>query len=178
MICITLYFYFLRHFYFIVSDTIATFPEGIPDSYVNASVLTHIKSKINGLSYKQYNMALSILDNAAATIYNAIELRGVADNTYIIFASDNGGCPEAGGRNYPLRGTKGSLFEGGVRTEAFIYHPLKASGSFNHIFHVTDWFPTLMTIAGASFKPEEGYELDGLSQFDSIFNDQDPVRCE
>ena len=40
-------------------------------------------------------------------MHNAFDRVGVMDNTYIIFASDNGGCPAGGGRNYPLRGTKG-----------------------------------------------------------------------
>ncbi len=39
--------------------------------------------------------------------------QGVLEDTIIVMASDNGGCPAGGGRNYPLRGTKGSLFEGG-----------------------------------------------------------------
>ena len=42
-------------------------------------------------------------------MHNAFDRVGVVDNTYIIFASDNGGCPAGGGRNYPLRGTKGMV---------------------------------------------------------------------
>jgi arylsulfatase A len=62
-------------------------------------------------------MALSLLDDAVSTIYTALDDKGISDNTYIIFASDNGGCYSAGGKNGPLRGTKGSLFEGDESAE-------------------------------------------------------------
>jgi arylsulfatase A-like enzyme len=57
-------------------------------------------------------MALNVLDQAVSDIYDSVKAKGVVENTYFIFASDNGGCPEGGGRNEPLRGKKGSLFEG------------------------------------------------------------------
>lgn len=46
---------------------------------------------------------------------------GMLDNTLLVLASDNGGCPAYGGSNYPFRGFKHSMFEGGVRTPAFVY---------------------------------------------------------
>ena len=64
------------------------------------------------------------MDDSIKSIYKAMKSAGALDNSYIIFASDNGGCPTAGGRNYPLRGTKGSLFEGGTKVDSFIYSPL------------------------------------------------------
>ena len=57
-------------------------------------------------------MSLALMDSAIETVYNSLDDRGVLENTYIIFASDNGGCPASGGKNTPLRGAKGSLFEG------------------------------------------------------------------
>ena len=52
------------------------------------------------------------MDTAIASVYDALDTNNVLDSTYVIFTSDNGGCPASGGRNTPLRGTKGSLFEG------------------------------------------------------------------
>jgi arylsulfatase A-like enzyme len=57
-------------------------------------------------------MSLALLDEAVESIYNSIDAVGQLDSTYFIFASDNGGCPEGGGRNGDLRGSKGTLFEG------------------------------------------------------------------
>ena len=94
------------------------------------------------------------------------------DNTYIIFASDNGGCAASGGRNYPLRGQKGTLFEGGLRVEAFMYSsllPASARGkNFHGLFHVSDWFPTLVSMTGSSYTGDDDMPLDGVDQFDSI----------
>lgn len=46
---------------------------------------------------------------------------GMLDNTLVVLASDNGGCPADGGSNFPFRGFKHTLFEGGVRTPSFVY---------------------------------------------------------
>ena len=46
---------------------------------------------------------------------------GMMDNTLVVLASDNGGCPAYGGSNFPYRGYKHTLFEGGVRTPALVY---------------------------------------------------------
>lgn len=62
----------------------------------------------------QYMKSLNVLDTAVADVINQLVASGVMNNTYILFASDNGGCPGGGGRNAPLRGTKGSLFEGNL----------------------------------------------------------------
>ena len=46
---------------------------------------------------------------------------GMMDNTLVVLASDKGGCPAYGGSNFPYRGFKHTLFEGGVRTPALVY---------------------------------------------------------
>lgn len=50
-----------------------------------------------------------------------LESMGMMDNTLLVIASDNGGCPSGGGSNYPYRGMKHTLFEGGVRVPAMVY---------------------------------------------------------
>ena len=135
----------------------------------------HIEKKIVGGMQQQYYKSLALLDKAVENMYNALDERGVVDNSYIIFASDNGGCPSGGGRNYPLRGTKGSLFEGGVHVESFIYSPtlLKAaSGStYSNLFHVSDWFPTMLAMTGIAYMPSTAYALDGVSHYESLLED-------
>ena len=51
---------------------------------------------------------------------------GMMDNTLVVVTSDNGGCPSGGGSNYPFRGFKHTMFEGGVRTPALVYSPSDA----------------------------------------------------
>lgn len=57
---------------------------------------------------------------------NELEAIGLMENTLLIIASDNGGCPSRGGSNYPFRGFKHTLFEGGVRVPAVVYSKSEA----------------------------------------------------
>lgn len=128
-----------------------------------------IKTNVVGDKRQQYAMSLVMLDNAVADLYKALEETNQLSNTYIIFASDNGACLYGGGKNAPLRGSKGTLFEGGTRVDAFIYSPLLPStvtgSSYSGLMHVSDWFPTILDLAGVTtFKSKKGYEMDGISQ--------------
>ena len=111
------------------------------------------------------------MDTAVANVYTALDKTEQLDNTYIIFASDNGGCPTNGGRNYPLRGTKGTLYEGGVHVEAFVSSPLLPSkmqgADYDNIFHVSDWFPTMLDFAGISYAKVDK-PLDGVSHASAL----------
>lgn len=149
---------------------------GMDDSYLaevgQAGVQKYITKNIDGTIQQQYFKAVAVMDKAMENIYNALDDKGVLDNTYILFASDNGGCPTAGGRNYPLRGTKGSLFEGGTKVEAFIYSPLlssKVQGStYSNLFHVSDWLPTVLSMAEVGYVRYGTYALNGVSHLKAI----------
>ena len=68
---------------------------------------------------------VTAIDDVLAQIKVALENNGMLDNSIIIFASDNGGLPIAGGaNNLPLRGGKNTWFEGGIKTPSFLYSPL------------------------------------------------------
>lgn len=120
-------------------------------------------------------MAIMLDDFVAGIESNLID-SGIMDNSILIFASDNGGQAEGSqmgaGSNFPLRGSKGSLYEGACRVPAFVYSPLlgHSMGSkgrtFNSLFHVTDWLPTL--IAGALGEEDlvKDMNLDGVNQWD------------
>ena len=93
-------------------DTSEEFADGIPSSYLEDGMYNYITTKITGKNRQQYAMALNLLDGAVKEVVKALEDKDQMENTYVIFASDNGGCYQAGGRNGDLRGSKGSLFEG------------------------------------------------------------------
>ena len=73
---------------------------------------------------------------------------GQYDNTIFAFSSDNGGLPYQGANNYPYRGWKFSLWEGGVRSPGFIAGPGIKQKDYHNLFHVVDWMPTLLDAAG------------------------------
>lgn len=155
----------------------ADYLTGIPTDYLDTSTVTQIKNKINGEQRKQYVSALNLLDTAVGDISSALIDRGMAENTYIIFMSDNGGCHESGGRNGPLRGSKGSLFEGGVKVNSFVYAPglLHSSGKYYNLMHISDWFPTILSLAGIHYNPtdddnSEGFVLDGVDHQSALLS--------
>ena len=67
-----------------------------------------------------------ILDNAMKKIVGQMQSLGYYDNSVMLVMSDNGGCPYSGGYNYPLRGAKQYLWEGGIRVNAFVHSPMLA----------------------------------------------------
>ena len=82
------------------------------------------------------------LDEQLQTIFEAI-----SPTTYVIFTSDNGGYPWAGGNNHPYRGLKGMPYEGGVKVPAFMVGPSVPSLTYHSRFFITDWFRTILSMA-------------------------------
>ncbi len=73
------------------------------------------------------------------------------DNTIFIVSADNGGAP-CGGSNYPLKGCKGTFFEGGVRSLAFANGGLLPDSmrgrTTDGFIHIADWYATFCKLAG------------------------------
>ncbi|XP_066922227.1 arylsulfatase B-like isoform X2 [Clytia hemisphaerica] len=120
---------------------------------------------------------VALLDDAVRKIYEALEATDMVDNTLIIFTSDNGGRSSQGyASNFPLRGEKGKIFEGGVRVPAFINSPLlKRSGVTSmQMMHVTDWLPTIVNLAQGKITKE----IDGFDQWKTLQSDVESPRKE
>ncbi|MEN8773717.1 MAG: arylsulfatase [Akkermansiaceae bacterium] len=111
--------------------------------------------------------ALKCLDDAVGLIVNAVDQSGIGDNTLVIFANDNGGLREE--MNAPYRGTKNTNYEGGVRVPCVMRWPekIKANSENSGMMHVTDFFNTFATLAGASLEQER--PLDGKNMTDVLF---------
>ena len=89
---------------------------------------------------------------------------------YELSFPDNGGDTKHGANNWPLRGGKGNLYEGGIRAVGFVHGvPLGTDniGSVsNELMHVTDWFPTLINFAGGNTSGTQ--PLDGFDQSETV----------
>lgn len=85
--------------------------------------------------------------------------------------TDNGGQTKSGGNNWPLRGNKGTLWEGGVKAVGFIHGKrlrLTQPGMINNqLMHVSDWFPTIMSATGCSIL-NGTQNLDGYDQWETL----------
>jgi len=103
------------------------------------------------------------LDRAVGTIMNQLEESGIIDNTLIVFSNDNGAPPwQTSGSNYPLSGTKGTLYEGGIRVPMILYWPEHFAGgsSSDAVVSTLDLFPTFIKAAGGD--PGKFKQLDGI----------------
>ena len=157
----------------------AKFENGIPDSYFDEepTILQSIYKTIVGKTRQEYVKSLYLLDKSVGKIMDKLTEKGIIDNTYIIFMSDNGGCWYGGGRNGPLRGSKGALFEGGIKVDSFIYSSkLSNTGTvYSGLMHISDWFPTILALADIDYTPSsENNKFDGVNQVDGWMGKSTP----
>jgi arylsulfatase B len=87
-------------------------------------------SNVENTSRRTYLGMVTAMDDMIGNITKELKNSGLYDNSVIIFFSDNGGSDNGGASNLPLKGDKGTFYEGGIRTPAFIHAPkfLKKSG--------------------------------------------------
>jgi arylsulfatase A-like enzyme len=109
------------------------------------------------------------LDDAVGRLLTALDARNLAQDTLVIFFSDNGGRGLDISRNDPFRGAKGNLYEGGIREPLIIRWPgrVKAGTTSDTPVISTDFYPTLLACAGLPLRPAQ--HRDGIS-FASLFD--------
>jgi len=101
----------------------------------------------------RYGAAVACIDWATGVILHELRALGLEDNTLVIFTSDNGSrCRGEGGSNAPLRGTKGTTWEGGQRVPCIMRWPagIPAGHVCNELATAMDFYPTLAGVAGAA----------------------------
>lgn len=136
----------------------------------------------------------AVMDEGIGQILAALKKKGVYDDTMIIFASDNGGPTNNNegtwSSNYPMRGGKNTLWEGGTRVVGAIRGPGLMKEMIGKVtygkIHVTDWLPTLVRVASGDKdwlqqnmpKGEEPFQLgDGMDIWDFLSTGKE-VRTE
>ena len=121
------------------------------------------KHKSDGL----YGAVVEGLDIGIGRILTTLDEQGLRDNTLVVFISDNG-APRPTGSNAPLRGYKGSVDEGGIRTPAIVRWPkhVPAGAKLDQPIAIIDLFPSIA--AALNLPLTVGLKLDGVSQWPAI----------
>jgi arylsulfatase A-like enzyme len=107
---------------------------------------------------------LDSMDQNIGKMIKALKKNNIYKNTLIIFLSDNGGKPKGNfSFNTPLRGTKGQLFEGGIRIPFCMQWPdkIKAGSKYTDAVISLDVMPTSIAAAGGKVNP--AWKLDGVN---------------
>ena len=100
-------------------------------------------------NHPMYAAMVESLDTAVGVVLDELEQQGLAEETLVIFYSDNGGYGPAT-TMVPLRGSKGMLYEGGVRVPLLVRWPavVEAGSRSDETVIGVDFYPTLLEIAG------------------------------
>ncbi|MBN8551086.1 MAG: arylsulfatase [Deltaproteobacteria bacterium] len=139
---------------------------------------------------RAYAAMITCMDDEIGKVVQALQTRGMRDNTLIVFQSDNGGNRSAmfagevdvsklklPSDNGPYRNGKGTLYEGGTRVVAFANWPGHIKpGTVDQPMHMVDMFPTLM--AAADITPPKTKDLDGTNVWPSISEGEESPRNE
>jgi len=131
-----------------------------------------------------YCALVIMLDEAVGDTVCALDNAGLGDNALVVVTSDNGAWKNIEGGNYPFRGAKGSVTDGGIHVPTFIYGSLipdHARGStYNGLVHITDWFITFLSLASGKewVAPTNGADLDGVYILDAITENSTSPRSE
>ncbi len=160
-------------------------PYQAPQEYLNQY------KNITDPNRRAYAAMITAMDDQIGQVVNALDKRGMRNNTLIVFQSDNGGPRSAkvtgevdtsGGTipadNGPFRDGKGTLYEGGTRVVALANWPghIKPGSVVNQPMHIVDWYPTLTGLAGASTSKSK--PLDGLNVWQAITGAKPSPRNE
>ncbi len=125
---------------------------------------------------------IEIMDAGIQRVLDKLRQRGIADNTIVIFTSDNG--PALGDWNgfsqarcnHGWNGQKGNTYEGGIRVPLIIRWPDGLDGGIRsgEMVHYTDWFPTLLNMVGLDAPPQ--LELDGVNALPALRGESGKVN--
>ena len=150
-------------------------PLEVPDQYLD---------KCSSIPYPNRKIFCGMaraLDEGIANVTATLEAKGYLNNTVIIFSTDNGGQTAEGSSNWPLRGNKATLFEGGVRGVSFVWGKMLSKSNFDNtgMMHITDWYRTIVEgIAGIPLDDSVTKNLDGYNLWSTITQNDPSPRSE
>ena len=160
--------------------TVHTPIEGKPE------LVEYYKKKVKpGMHHQNYEYAAMVhsLDENVGRILAKLDELELADNTVVIFFSDNGGYinkynNNAVTDNYPLRSGKGSLYEGGTRVPLIVRWPgvTQAGSVCRQPVSSIDFYPTILGMTGLGGNAKHNADVDGLSLVPVLKNPTDKLK--
>ena len=135
-----------------------------------------VSGRFKGSSgFGEYGDAIGELDYNVGRVLDALSRLGIADNTIVVYASDNGRGP---GRNpsQPIRGYKLSTYEGGIRVPCIAWGPgcgLRSKHESSEVVRAMDWYPTLASFAGVKVPADR--VIDGRDMSPLLTGESDVV---
>jgi arylsulfatase A-like enzyme len=128
----------------------------------------------DGGSMQTYAAMVTRMDYQIGRVLDGLEAGGAANDTLVIFTSDNGG--ERYSDRWPFTGMKTELLEGGLRIPAIVqwpqHVPANSINAHQTIMHM-DWLPTLLAAAGRT--PDAGFPPDGMNLLPTLTANAPPV---
>jgi arylsulfatase A-like enzyme len=143
-----------------------------PDDEAESKRISSLRD-YDGGSQKTYARMVEAMDRQVGRVVNALAAAQLAENTIVIFTSDNGG--ERFADTWPFTGKKSELLEGGLRIPAIVRWPghVRPGKVNDQVMMTMDWLPTLLEVAGT--QPDGGFPSDGMSLLSSLVGDAPPV---
>ena len=162
-------------FFIHLSYTAPHDPLQSPEKYMNNPSCINMKNERRKI---YCGMVISV-DEGIKQIITELENTNLMENTIIIFTSDNGGYPYVGGFNYPFKGVKQTVYEGGVHCPALIKAPERfhlgekqKNQSYFGKMHAVDWSATLIGLVDKEFSERNdnssSIHLNVLENLDGI----------
>lgn len=150
-------------------------PLEVPDQYLDKC------SSIPYANRKIFCGMMQALDEGIKNVTTTLELKGYLNNTVIILTTDNGGQTKLGSSNWPLRGNKATIFEGGVRGFSFVWGKMLSKTNYDNtgLMHISDWYRTIVEgIAGLKLSDNVTKNLDGYNMWQAITQEEASPRDE
>jgi arylsulfatase A-like enzyme len=121
-------------------------------------------SHIQNRQRARYAAQISLMDDAIGEVLAALDASHQRERTLIFFFTDNGGPVNVGAVNTPLRGSKGDVFEGGIRVPYLVSWPGRIPAGSTYVQPVSsvDVFATALAVAGARMPTDKVYDSVNL----------------
>jgi arylsulfatase A-like enzyme len=127
----------------------------------------------DGGTQQTYRRMIQEMDVQIGRVVEALQANGLADNTIVIFTSDNGG--ERFADTWPFTGRKTELLEGGLRIPAIVSWPARIpqGRTIEQVAITMDWMPTLLAAAGTTTDP--AFPSDGINLLPMLTQNAAPI---